>query len=79
MYVEVQICFRAFERKNNNLSSTRADMTEAMVFAELIDYVESGVKEGIIFIYKLSELHLLFEDRLRHCLDRSCASKIRPV
>ena len=49
--------FRAFGLKNDNT-------TEAMVYAELIDYVESGVKEGI-FIYKLSELHLLFEDRMR--------------
>ena len=45
------------------LSSTSSELLEAQVFAELVYFVKTGIEEGL-YIYKLSQQHSLFEERL---------------
>ncbi len=41
----------------------KADIEVARAFAELVSYIESNVENGM-YIFKLSELHGLYEGRL---------------
>lgn len=46
-------------------ASDNETLLQALVFAELVSYVESSVETGT-YIFKLSELHCMYEERLRH-------------
>lgn len=57
---------RAMQRESCSSSSNRPEkLMEARAFAELISYIEYTVEDGT-FIFKLSEIHTLYEERLHH-------------
>ena len=59
--------FKIFERNQEteeSFSSVEEMAVEARVFSELIYYIECALEQGT-YIFKLSELHALFEERLK--------------
>ena len=57
---------RALQRSISSMQSEKDDVlqVQAIVFAELVDFIECQVAAGQ-FIFKLAELHTIFQTRLR--------------
>ena len=69
--------YRSTQRAPGDISNTTEEkVLQERVFMELVSYIEGNVDSGT-FIFKLSELHLLYESRLHELGIQKTINKTR--
>lgn len=68
--------YRSFLREHNSSENDERERNKARAFAELVAYIETSLEDGI-YLYKLSELHYLYVQRLKELNEDINVNKTR--